>query len=265
MSIPRIALRLATRKALIGATYAGPRVFDSAITEIDLTVMETRKPLIIVTTDDEEGAVEAREITSADSQIDLVIEVAVAALVKTDAGGTELTIPDTDEGLEITVDLMCRQAIRALQSGTGEWADLWRSLVVNVTRITQRRGADARQGVRFAARQIVLTLQTINDPLAAPLNADPLGRFLTMAEADAEIAPIAALLRAEIGTPGPAWRLAAGTLGLDRIEADGIGVAPADDTEDGAPSLMLAGELGEGSGYDDEDDVAAQLPDPPDA
>lgn len=261
MSIARLALRMATRKALIGATFAQERVFDSAITEIDMTVVEKRKALIVVTTDDEEGSVDGRDILGADRTIDLVIEIAVATMVKTDTGTVEVTIPDTDEGLEVTIDLMCRQVIRVLQAGTGPWADLWRRLAVSVSRVVQRRGADARQGVRFAARQIVLTLTTISDPIAPPTTGMPLFDFLAMADADDELSPVAMILRAELANTDPGSVIDAGRMGFTFADAEGTGLASLSDT--GLDVLVTAGALGVGAPYEDEADVDAQLPEPP--
>jgi hypothetical protein len=266
VSIARLILRATTRKALMGRTWAEGRVFDSAITEIDQTVMETRRPLIVVTTDDEEGQVDGRDILGAMRSLDLVIEVAVATFVRTEDGGVTITLPDTDEGLEVTVDLMCRQVIRALQSATGEWPALWRRLVPAVRTVSQRRGADAKNGIRFAARQIVLTVTSLADPLTLPgepVDGDVFAAFLALAETDDEIAPLAQVIRAALTDDVPDWRLAQALLGLSDPEADMMGLAPIPAGE--APALITAGELGEGAGYDDADDIAANLPDPPDA
>jgi hypothetical protein len=266
VSIARLILRATTRKALLGRTWAEDRVFDSAITEIDQTVTETRRPLIVVTTDDEEGQVDGRDILGSMRTLDLVIEVAVATFVRTEDGGVSITLPDTDEGLEVTVDLMCRQVIRALQSADGDWPALWRRLVPSVRSVQQRRGADTKGGIRFAARQIVLAVAPLADPLNLPdepVEGDVFAAFLALADADTEIEPLAQVIRAALSEDVPDWRLAQALLGLSDPEAEIMGIAPVVAGE--APSLVLAGELGEGTGYDDEDDVEAQLPEPPDA
>ena len=55
MSIIALAIRMAATRALEteGATLAGARVFDSAITPLDEMVSAEPKPLIVVSTEDD--------------------------------------------------------------------------------------------------------------------------------------------------------------------------------------------------------------------
>lgn len=266
MSISRLMLRMATRKALMGRTWAEDRVFDSAITEIDQTVLASRRPLIVVTTDDEEGQVDGRDILGATRSLDLVIEVAVATFVRAEGGGVTIILPDTDEGLEVTVDLMCRQVIRALQSADGVWPDMWRSLVPAVASVSQRRGADAKNGIRFAARQIVITLSPLADPLMLaddPVEGNVFAEFLALADGDDELASASQAIRAALTNDVPDWRLTQALLGMSDTEAEIMGLDPLLAGE--TPVIIASGELGEDSGYRGAADIAIQLPEPPDA
>lgn len=264
MSIARLALRVATRKALMGRTWAEDRVYDSAITEIDQTVLDTRRPLIIVTTDDEERQIDGRDMLGAASDLDLILEIAVASFVRaTDAAGVEMVIPDTDEALEVTVDLMCRQAITALQTSAGPWPNLWRRMVPTVKTVTQRRGADARNGIRFAARQISISLMALADPIKPPTEGDAFDEFLALAEADTELVPVARLIRGQLAGAPASWREAVAYLGLSDQEGEALGLAPLVPGE--APVPISAGQLGAGSGYVTQADIDQQLPEPPDA
>jgi hypothetical protein len=102
-------------------------------------------------------------------------------------------------------------------------------LVPRISRRLSRRGASVEKGVRFAARQIVLTC----DLIEAPTDGTPIGEgtawaeLLTVMEADADLAPIAQMLRSEIeGTPLADWRRAANMLGIHLEPADAIGLGP---------------------------------------
>ena len=120
MSLTRLAMRVAAARALNGRTLAGPRVFDSAVDPIDQTIAEQRQPLIVLTTDEHELDVTGRDLDSGNHQCDLVIEVAIAARVEvpaSDGQGGQITIaiPHTDEGMELTLDLMEHQIVTALR------------------------------------------------------------------------------------------------------------------------------------------------------
>jgi hypothetical protein len=102
-------------------------------------------------------------------------------------------------------------------------------LVPRVSRRISRRGASVEKGVRFAARQIVLTCDLIEAPTdgAAIAEGTAWADLLAVMEADAELGPIAAMLRSEIeGTPLADWRRAANMLGIHLETADAIGIGP---------------------------------------
>jgi hypothetical protein len=94
-----------------------------------------------------------------------------------------------------------------------------------------------------------------------PVEGDVFAAFLALADADTEIEPLAQVIRAALSEDVPDWRLAQALLGLSDPEAEMMGLAPTPAGE--APALITAGELGEGNGYDDADDIEAQLPEQP--
>lgn len=193
MSFSRLALRLATVKALDGTTLAGVRVRDSEIGPLEDLAENEAAPVIIVYTDDEEVQITRRDLSSHDGWQSLVIELAVTTRMK-NADGWE--IPQTSEGLELTLDLLERQVITTLTGGAGAWPEVWRGLVREMGKRNSRRGASARDGTRFAGRQIVLEIQLPKEPHAATINGPLWTAFFTAVAGEPDLAPITTTLRA---------------------------------------------------------------------
>lgn len=235
MSLARLAMRIAAARALRGSTLAETRVFDSAIVPIDQTIAQERQPILIVTTDDHEMEVTGRDLFHGNVSCDLVIEAAIAARVEVSAmddGETMIAIPHTDEGMELALDIMEHQIMTALTRERSDWSRVWMKLVPRISRRLSRRGASVEKGVRFAARQIILTC----DLIEAPSDGAEIGigaawaDLLGVMASDADLAPIAAMLRSEIeGDPLADWRRAANMLGIHLETADAIGLGPLPD------------------------------------
>jgi hypothetical protein len=232
MSLARLAMRVAAARALRGVTLAEARVYDSAIAPIDQTIAEERQPILIVTTDDHEMDITGRDLFHGNVSCDLVIEAAIATRVEVQAGEdgeTMIAIPHTDEGMELALDMMEHQVMAALTRERSDWSRVWMKLVPRITRRLSRRGASVEKGVRFAARQIVLTCDLIEAPTdgASVTEGTVWADLLGVMEGDADLAPIAQMLRSEIeGTPLADWRRAASMLGIHLETADAIGLGP---------------------------------------
>ena len=235
MSLTRLAMRVAAARALLDRTLAGARVFDSAVDPIDQAIAETRQPLLVLTTDEHELEVEGRDLGSGNHRCELVIEIAIASRVEVPASGSDggqvtIAIPHTDEGMELTLDIMEHQVLRALNRADNPWSSVWMKLVPRITRSLSRRGASAENGVRFAARQLVLSCDLVDTPVSgggvAPNSA--WGELLALMEGDPALSGIASLLRGEIeGELLAEWRRAAEALGVPLEVADQIGIGPA--------------------------------------
>lgn len=220
MSLASLAIRLATIRALKGRTFAQGNVFDSKMEPLDLVVQDGGfEFVIVVTTDDDNMTVEGRDMRAPDHRLELVIEVAATAKLSVEAEGGEevLTIPATDAGLEASLNLIGWQIMRALQADGGEWGDLWRAMVMNIRDVTSRRGADESRGVRFAARQYVLTLDHIAEPEpgVVPAGGDVWHRAIAMLKDDEEFAAIGRIVETTVtaGEPEP-WERVRASLGL---------------------------------------------------
>lgn len=242
MSITRTLLRIATQKALMNATLAGDAVFDSIIDPTDNRISdEDKRPVIAVYTDDHgNDQMQGRGDYLQDGHLDLVIECIVAgrAVVQIegeDAAAVHLSVPNTDAGMEITLDILEAQVGQALLAGAGPWAQLWRDLcIADVRSYMSRRGVSAEQGARFAVRQMTMSVDLLIDPDRGQ-SLDPLGpwaRALDMMATDPNLTDVVAILRNELeGDPLTDWRRAAARLGvnLPTISAIGLGPVGADD------------------------------------
>ncbi len=234
MSLVALAARLITIQALSGATLAGPRVYDSAIDPIDQRITEEAAPVLIVFTEDDASTVTGRDITNASRELDLVIEIAAAnrVVLPNPEGQGEvemIEIPHTDAGLEIIIDLIRRQAMRVLMSDPGPWPTLWRRIVLAPRKITSRRGAGSEKGAKFAARQIVITTETLAEPGYGAAAAGFWADFLSALEgaSDQGLKNLAPLIRAEIETPSLVeWRRQMAELGANEGTAWAIGLGP---------------------------------------
>lgn len=246
MSLARLALRIAATKALTGQTLAGARVRDSAVEGIDLQVQTERQPFVVIYTDDHTRVTTGKDLRHGDDDCELVIEVAVAARVPVaipgeEEGGeaTEVVVPHTDAGMELMLDLIGHQAIEALSGGASVWAAIWRDFVLRVRRIVSRRGAGTENGVRFAARQIVMTVDLLADPVRGEAMNGPWVRLLAAMEADSDLADIGAVIRYAIEGDAPltAEAVAASRQGLSPATVDAIGIAPVRDEDGNAVDL----------------------------
>lgn len=233
MSLTALAVRIATIRALRGRTLAEDRVFDSKINPVNLVATDEKRPVIIVTTDDDNVNITGRDLRAGDHSLELVIEIAVTQKVEVVVENEEtrevISIPATDAGLEATVGLIGWQIAKALSADGGLWGDLWRVLVVQVKSISSQRGADDANGVRYAARQYIYTIDHIAEPAPGetPADSDAWACVLKAMKDDPELASLAKLIETEISGGGfLPWEIARGALGLADDEAGIIGVKP---------------------------------------
>jgi hypothetical protein len=238
MGLIRFAVRQCAARALRGATLAEDRVFLSVIDPLDTKVQETRAPMLIVNTDDHKIEAEGRDMTGGDHRLDLVIEAVVAQKVVTeglDGNGEEVsvTIIEADSGLDLTLDIIEHQVTRALLAD-GTWPELFRRFVPVIHSRLSRRGADA-SGVRWAARQITITVDMLAEPVGGDLLQAGLvwGDFVAAMQADTGLAPIAPLIRGIIAGDARDWARGAAMLGISKDIALAAGFAPMTEDEDG--------------------------------
>lgn len=242
MSLVSLALRVAVARALVSQTFAEARVYDSAIAPLDGVIAEERRPFIVVCSDQERAKITGRDVPGPEREIDLVLELALASFVPGEAG-VEVLIPHTDEGLEVALDLMVRQSLRAVLSGESVWSRVILALVPRILKLETQRGAGADKGVRFAARQVRLVCDPIADPpFGQPVpSGSPWSLWLAAAEADSATVPLRMLVTDAItGAPLPKWETVRSELGLTREAARGIGIGPVDNLDEDPHALIGA-------------------------
>lgn len=243
MSLTRTLLRLVTVQALVGKTVAGDKVFDSSIDPLDQKVAAEAAPMIVVYTDDDKSQPAGLADFFQGGSVDLVMETVVAGRITVTydddgAGGPaeaqQVIVSQTDARMEVALDLIEGQIVRALVAADDPWSRLWKRIAIRATKRESRRGASPEQSSRFAARQLVLTLGIIVDPdPGAPLPSGSIWRdALDQIATVPGMADVAGLLRSDIeGEPLNEWRRAAARLGvgLETISALGLGPVGADD------------------------------------
>ena len=262
----RLALRLATVRALRGRTLARDRVHDSEHSAIDEVAVDRPLPFIVVYTDDAQYNHGDRDLwsTSGNKRVGsgyqkLVIEIAMTQrmqLVGENGEPVEDAVqPATDAAMELNLDIIERQVIAALMDPQSAWAEMWRELVDHIGDHESQRGVSMRDGVRFAGRQITLSVQLAKEPPAGAPKGPRWTRFLALASEDPTLAQVVPVLEALLaGHDLPDWQIGRGAYGLTLEEARALQVAPPEGLEDaspvfGADGLSIGTEI-DGDGVD---------------
>jgi hypothetical protein len=236
----RLALRLATVRALRGRTLAGANVRDSEMAPIADVANDEMMPLIVVYTDDGKFTSMGRDLfaTVGDARVDvgfqnLIIEIAITQRMQIRDDNGDMIVgaipPVLDAALECNIDFIEREVYSALMDAdpSAVWSSMWQGFAPHVGERDSQRGSLKQDGVRLAGRQIRLAVKLPRDPTpGAPIG--PLwSRFLALATADAELATLVPMLeRLLAGTPLPPWRQTMRTYGINVGEARAMLIAP---------------------------------------
>ncbi|MBB4042017.1 hypothetical protein GGR34_003702 [Microvirga flocculans] len=255
MSLVSFAIRICGERALVGKTYAEDRVYDSQIVPVDQTVPTESEPMIILSTDDDKSDVREWDLLRGSRELEVVFEMVLATFVlakgKNGEQEIEIKIPHTDSGMEASLGFMQRQVMRALMDPLDPWAELFKEFTGRVIRTMGRRGASSEQGVRFAAKQLVLVCDPIPEPdFGEKIPPDsPWGRLIALMEADPNLVIYAQVLREEIenGDDLPSWRRFQASRGWTEARVRNAAFAPADRTETGEAKVMTEGVLERGA------------------
>lgn len=231
MSLIRPVVRMCARAALLNKTWAEDRIFDSSNTPLSDMLEQDAAPYIALYTDEDNiPEVTGKDIYLAPRNLSLTLEIGVAKPVIIAGSSPQIEIPQTDEGLEFTVDIVQTQAIAALIGDSkNEWAELLRKIMLRIIRVPSMRGGSAQAGTRFAARHVVFVCDTIADspPGVVPDENHPLRQFIAMAKATPAMAGAGVLLENLINeTAKPDWRQVQEWLTLTKEGIRGIGLAP---------------------------------------
>ena len=235
MSIIRMLTRLSAVAALRGATWADDRVFDSDNTPLSqaLTLNEAAKPYIVIYTDaDNRIDVAGHDIYAARRELTLVLELGVASKITGATGDAMLQIPQTDEGMEIALDMVEDQTIAALLGDPkSDWAELLKKFILRIDRMNGQRGASADRDRRWAARQLGIVCDVCSDmPPGVPVPDDhPIRKFIEVANdhPEAHMEHAAEICEALVSRgAAPQWEQVQAWLGVRRVGLRAIGLAP---------------------------------------
>lgn len=237
MTLAREALRLATVRALRGNTWG--TVKDSEAGSIDDVAAEAPAPVIAVYTDDGKMAGADGGLFGSSTQT-LIIEIGLTQKMKIDGEEVAFSDIETDPSRELAVGLIERQVRAALSDPTNAWAEIWKKLITERGEIASVRGTLMRDGVRFAGRQLQLTVSLIRDPAPGAAVSGVWQTFLAALAAEPGSEAVATAMTAAIaGNAGawPGWQKLAASYGYTSGEAVSLGLAPPANVQPDEPAF----------------------------
>lgn len=262
--IVRSCIRIAAVMALRNSTWADERVYDSENTPLSEAVKSANAPFVVVYTEDVDDTIEGSDMLSPEKrQMKLVVELGIAGMIPQTDGGSVVEIPVTDDALERAVDMLEYQvASHLFHTPLNPWGELLRQFCPVVHSVASVRAGEAERGVRWAARQRTMIVDTIGDPVPGVIlsNNHAISKFIAMAKNDEDMAlgNVATLIESMISTVNaPTWRQAQAALGLTEEGVRGIGIAPPYATPDDEVDLkkvMFEQDHGEHSTADNVND-----------
>jgi hypothetical protein len=246
--IIRTVLRLCAVQALMDLTLAQQRVYDSTNKPLlDVLMLDNKSyPFISVYTDNDNLVRNTIEhgIYSATHETQLVLEIGMASAVLAQGKTKTIQVPHTDDAMEMTLDFMQAQALASIIGDPrSEWAEIIRDMKINILALASQRSGRADKGGNWAARQVVITLDTISDPVPGAVLDDehPVKRFIALAKSLAPEGTLAGAMLLEtymsmypFGDVQASWEKVQSMLGLTRRGLRGIGLAPLTATPEGA-------------------------------
>lgn len=213
MALARTALRVAACMALSNGytapfpTLAGDRVFDSRQDPIDGLMPNQLVPMIILYTDDDQGESLSQNDGGPpfDVRTTLVLEISVSMFVVEEEGGPGLVWPQSEPELDAHLDLFEAQIKGVFRDGLSTWGRQFQSVINRCERWSSTRFIEREANIRYAARQLQLTVRlkddedqaaVISPATASPTIPAPLGPLLdAIIEAETPYSPTAEAIR----------------------------------------------------------------------
>ena len=255
MSYVRAVIRQCAVAALRKDTWASFNVYDSnnaplveGLINAGATQAGKEVPYIVVFTDADNHTELTAGIHGSTRNMQLIMELGMASAITVEGKeGRQLHFPYTDPSMELFLDIVEAQALDAIHGDPkSEWGEIIRLLTVSIVRINSPRGGRTEKGVRYAARQVALTLDVDADPIKGFFlsSEHPIRRYFELARAseDEELMDAGTLLESSMSAIGyPSWQQAQAWLGLTRRGVRALGIAPLTDLAPGASPEALEG------------------------
>jgi hypothetical protein len=178
MSLYRLVTRLAVVSALNNylqapwPTLAGPNIFDSKIEPVEDMATDKVFPCCVVYTDyDKDPWTKGAKIHTKRMMTVTLELLIVQAKQQADVNTYQLDCPQTDSEIETSLDMFEVQILRAISRGN-EASDAFNYICPTYQNVVSRRGASVEGGVRLAARQITMEMESIRDNIAGTIPAE---------------------------------------------------------------------------------------------
>ncbi len=185
MSLVPFAIRVATVRALQSALPASVAVLDSPQDAVALLDDGTPQPLVAVYTGHSVAEIQGRGLHGGARTVDLSLQIFIPESITFSYGaGLSLTIDTRRQGAETALDILCRETIRCLNESEDPWATLLRQFVPQMPRELVSSYLVETSKIKITAREVVLTCDTIHEPIAGGAPADAWAQLLTLMRAD---------------------------------------------------------------------------------
>lgn len=235
MSLASLAIRAASVRAIRAAIWAGFDVVDSPQRPLDL--LESGRPLIAVYTGRYEDRLEgSNALLGEDPRLTLLVQIFLPVQLAIKFGDRTIPFDTREQGADTLLDVIDRRIRSAFVVQAEPWSELLfgdEGLVTQTTRIEGSSYLVEKGDVRTSARELMLDLEVVCDPVPGAPPADAWARLIEMMRADTEegarnLAPVADWLASEIQGPAALTQDERDRidLGLSAYAAQGLSILP---------------------------------------
>lgn len=229
MSLVSFAMRIATVRVIRAALPEAFAVIDSPQEPLDRLEGDNPLPFVAIYTGHIETNTTGRSLLGGSSNIELSIQIVLPSQVTFMAGGHTVMLDTRKQGAETALDVLWRRVANALVSSADPWAEIWRNIVLQTSKVTNNSYLIERAAVRATAREVVLTCDPIHEPLPGGAPSGVWASLITLMRAETgqeRLSDFADWLEAEISgeaTLEQSMRDAA-YLGLSGYAASAVGI-----------------------------------------
>ncbi len=216
MSLVAFAVRIAAVRALRAALPPAFAIVDSPIDPIGLLDQNPAAGLVALFTGVGDNRLDGEAFFAGDPTVSLSVQMFLPqAMAFAWGDGLSLALDLRGQGADTALDVVERMVERALAVQADAWGALFARLVVRVRGLVSASYLVETAKVKAPARELTLTLETLQEPTPGAPRADVWTDFLAAMRADEasdSVAPLAGWIEAELAAP----------LGLSPAEVDRV-------------------------------------------